>query len=43
MFSSSNPKSVLQNIQWSQEPLNPELLAKVQELLKPVMNKQWEY
>jgi aryl-alcohol dehydrogenase-like predicted oxidoreductase len=43
MFSSSNPKSVIQNIQWSQEPLNTELLTKVQEVLKPVMNKQWEY
>lgn len=43
MFSSSNPKSVIQNIQWSQEPLNAELVAKVQEVLKPVMNKQWEY
>jgi L-galactose dehydrogenase len=43
MFSSSNPKSVLRNIEWSEIPLDLELLAKVQEALKPVMNKQWDY
>jgi L-galactose dehydrogenase len=43
MFSSSNPKSVLRNIEWSEIPLDLELLAKVQESLKPVMNKQWGY
>lgn len=43
MFSSSNPLSVLKNIQWSEEPLNLELLLKVQHILAPVMNKQWDY
>lgn len=43
MFSSSNPESVLRNIQWSDEPLNRELLEKVQQVLSPVMNKQWNY
>jgi L-galactose dehydrogenase len=43
MFSSSNPKTVLRNIEWSEIPLDLELLAKVQEVLKPVMNKQWDY
>lgn len=43
MFSSSNEKSVLRNIEWSEMPLDLELLAKVQEELKPVMNKQWNY
>jgi aryl-alcohol dehydrogenase-like predicted oxidoreductase len=43
MFSSSNPVSVLKNIQWSNEPLNRELLVKVQQVLSPVLNKQWNY
>lgn len=43
MFSSSNPQSVLRNIQWSEEPLDNELLIKVQQVLSPVMNKQWDY
>ena len=43
MFSSSNPQSVLRNIQWSEEPLDNELLIKVQEVLSLVINKQWNY
>jgi aryl-alcohol dehydrogenase-like predicted oxidoreductase len=43
MFSSSNPESVVRNILWSEEPLDSELLFKVQEVLAPVMNKQWDY
>jgi L-galactose dehydrogenase len=43
MFSSSNPQSVLRNIQWSDEPMDNELLIKVQQVLSPVMNKQWDY
>ncbi|MFM9910181.1 MAG: aldo/keto reductase [Chitinophagaceae bacterium] len=43
MFSSSNPQSVIRNIEWSEEPLNNELLLKVQQVLIPVMNKQWDY
>jgi aryl-alcohol dehydrogenase-like predicted oxidoreductase len=43
MFSSSNPQSVLRNILWSDEPLDNELLVKVQQVLLPVMNKQWVY
>jgi L-galactose dehydrogenase len=43
MFSSSNPQSVVRNIQWSEEPLDNELLSKVQTALSPVMNKQWNY
>ena len=43
MFSSSNPESVLRNIEWSNEPLDNELLQKVQQVLSPVMNKQWAY
>jgi L-galactose dehydrogenase len=43
LFSSSNPQSVLRNIQWSKEPLDNELLVKVQQVLSPVTNKQWDY
>jgi L-galactose dehydrogenase len=43
MFSSSNPQSVVRNIEWSEEPIDNELLMKVQQILSPVMNKQWEY
>jgi L-galactose dehydrogenase len=43
MFSSSNPKSVIRNIEWSEEGLNVELLEKVKDALKTVMNKQWKY
>jgi L-galactose dehydrogenase len=43
MFSSSNPKSVLRNIEWSEIPFNLELVTRVQEVLKPVMKKQWNY
>jgi L-galactose dehydrogenase len=43
MFSSANPQSVIRNITWSEEKLDQELLGKVQEVLKPVMNKQWDY
>jgi aryl-alcohol dehydrogenase-like predicted oxidoreductase len=43
MFSSSNAKSVLRNIEWSEEPINLELLEIVQKALKPIMNKQWDY
>jgi L-galactose dehydrogenase len=43
LFSSSRSESVLQNVQWHEEPLDPELLATVQRILGPVMNKQWDY
>lgn len=43
IFSSSNPQSVIRNIQWIDEQLDIELLNKVQMILNPVMNKQWDY
>ena len=43
MFSSANPESVIRNIQWSKEKLDEALLTKVQKVLQPVMNKQWNY
>ena len=43
LFSSSRPESVRRNVQWHEEPFDPGLLAAVQHLLAPVMNKQWDY
>jgi len=43
MFSSADPESVLKNIQWHSEPCDISLLAAVQQILAPVMNKQWDY
>jgi L-galactose dehydrogenase len=43
LFSSANPTSVIRNIQWSEEKPDEALLAKVQAVLQPVMNKQWSY
>ena len=43
MFSSANPDSVLRNIEWYSEPYDPGLLTQVQEILAPIMNKQWDY
>lgn len=43
LFSSARPESVQRNVQWHEEPFDPGLLAAVQHLLTPVMNKQWDY
>ena len=43
MFSSSNPASVIRNIEWVEEKLDEILLSKVQQVLQPVINKQWSY
>ena len=43
LFSSSRPDSVRRNVGWHTEPLDQALLAEVQKILAPVMNKQWDY
>ena len=43
LFSSSRTESVRRNVQWHEEPLDPDLLAAVQRVLAPVMNQQWDY
>jgi len=43
LFSSRRADSVRRNVQWHEEPFDPELLKAVQVILKPVMNKQWDY
>ena len=43
LFSSSRSDSVRRNVAWHEEPFDPALLAEVQRLLTPVLNKQWDY
>ena len=43
LFSSTRSDSVRRNLQWHEEPFDPDLLNAVQNILKPVMNKQWDY
>jgi L-galactose dehydrogenase len=43
LFSSANPASVVQNVQWHEEPLDPSLLAEVQAILVPVCDREWSY
>ena len=43
LFSSADPESVKRNVAWHDEPYDGELLAKVQEILAPVRDKEWEY
>jgi len=43
MFSSSNPESVKRNVAWADEPVDSALVNQVQEILSPVLNKQWNY
>jgi len=43
LFSTSSAESVRRNVQWHEEALDGALLAGVQEVLRPVMNKQWNY
>ena len=43
LFSSARSESVHRNVQWQEEPFDPALLAAVQRILAPVMNKQWNY
>ena len=43
LFSSASAESVQRNVAWHAEPVAAELLAEVQKLLQPVMNKQWNF
>jgi len=43
LFSSASPESVRRNVQWHEEPYDVALLGRVQEILHPVLNKQWTY
>lgn len=41
LFSTTRSESVLQNIQWANEPLDKELLAEVQAILEPRFRDTW--
>lgn len=43
LFSSARAESVRRNVQWHEEPYDPDLLLAVRRVLAPVMNKQWDY
>jgi L-galactose dehydrogenase len=43
LFSSSRAESVRRNVQWHEDPLDPDLLAVVRRALAPVINKQWDF
>ncbi|MCE2770828.1 MAG: aldo/keto reductase [Saprospiraceae bacterium] len=43
MFSSANAETIKQNVNWFSEPINLELLQKVQEILAPISNQNWNY
>jgi L-galactose dehydrogenase len=43
LFSTANPESVRRNVAWHGEPVDMQLVAEVQKLLAPVLDKQWNY
>ena len=43
LFSSANAESVRRNARWHEEPCDLALVTEVQEILKPVLNKEWHY
>jgi aryl-alcohol dehydrogenase-like predicted oxidoreductase len=43
LFSTSNPESVQRNVQWHSEPFDEALVSGVRGVLRPVLDKQWEY
>lgn len=42
LFSSANPVNVKKNIQWASEPIDEELVSKVQEIIGEMMYSRWE-
>jgi aryl-alcohol dehydrogenase-like predicted oxidoreductase len=43
LFSSFDAQAVEDNVRWSAEPYDPELLSAVQRLLEPMRNQEWNY
>lgn len=43
LFSSASAESVRRNVRWHEQPCDMTLVAEVQKILTPVLNKQWEY
>jgi aryl-alcohol dehydrogenase-like predicted oxidoreductase len=43
LFSSANPESVRRNVADYEQPYDKALLAEVQKVLQPILNKEWSY
>jgi aryl-alcohol dehydrogenase-like predicted oxidoreductase len=43
LFSTARAENVTRNLKWSQEGCPEDLVTAVQDILTPVMNKQWDY
>ena len=43
LFSAADPDLVRRNVEWHELPYDAELLAEVQEILRPVRDRQWDY
>ncbi len=43
IFSCSTPEVLQRNLAWAAEPVDRDLVAEVQRILEPVMNRQWAY
>lgn len=43
MFSSASPERVTRNVRWCEEQVDQSLVAEIQRILKPVLNKEWNY
>ncbi len=41
LVGTANPDNIRKNIQWIEEPMDDELLIRVQEILQPIQNKTW--
>lgn len=42
LVSTANPDNIRKNAEWTDEPLNEELLSEVLAILEPIHNKSWE-
>lgn len=42
LVSTANPDNIRKNIEWTDEPINEELLAEVLAILAPIHNRSWE-
>ncbi|SNR85485.1 aldo/keto reductase [Hymenobacter mucosus] len=42
LVSTARPEAIRQNIAWATEPIDTELLERVQQILQPVMSETWE-
>src|SRR5690606_10525255 len=43
VFSCADRATLKRNLRWAREPVDRELVARVQRILEPVMNREWAY